>query len=308
MGGKSSSEKEGKGSPPPSVNREERLRIALIGVRGVGKSNIIFRTLTGNFYEYAHDFPLEEIYGTNRIIDEKVVHVEFLDNLGFDESQWWLEYLPRYTNRDTHFLLMYSIADRQSFRRLPLLREAILRVCDTKKMSATLVGTKKDLESQREVRYEEGLALAATWDCPFFEISAKDEDLDTVSPLVDRAVRARRNPKQHGGGNALLRRHDDVARTMRRDLSSLAMLRDQFGKAIYGEDVRSVEEGFKTVREMLDERNVKSEDFCWAFDIGCPQFKGPHHAKRRHALKKKKKRADMPPRLRYKLRIDYGFC
>jgi len=80
MGGKSSSEKEGKGSPPPSVNREERLRIALIGVRGVGKSNIIFRTLTGNFYEYAHDFPLEEIYGTNRIIDEKVVHVEFLDN------------------------------------------------------------------------------------------------------------------------------------------------------------------------------------------------------------------------------------
>jgi len=40
-------------------------------------------------------------------------------------------------------------------------------------LCSVLVGNKCDLKDERQVKFEEGQALARTWGCAFFETSAK---------------------------------------------------------------------------------------------------------------------------------------
>jgi GTPase SAR1 family protein len=40
-------------------------------------------------------------------------------------------------------------------------------------LCSVLVGNKCDLVNERQVKYEEGAALAKQWGCPFYETSAK---------------------------------------------------------------------------------------------------------------------------------------
>ena len=42
------------------------------------------------------------------------------------------------------------------------------------KKKSVLVGNKCDLETERQLKYPEGKALADQWGCPFFETSAKE--------------------------------------------------------------------------------------------------------------------------------------
>ena len=52
-----------------------------------------------------------------------------------------------------------------------------------------LFGNKSDLKSERQVSYEEGRDLAAQWNCPFFEGSAKDNiGIDEVFESLSEQV------------------------------------------------------------------------------------------------------------------------
>ncbi|KAK6010424.1 Ras family protein [Ostertagia ostertagi] len=54
------------------------------------------------------------------------------------------------------------------------MREQIVRVKGTEQVPILLVGNKCDLQHQRQVRTDEGIALAEYWSCPFTECSAKN--------------------------------------------------------------------------------------------------------------------------------------
>ena len=71
------------------------------------------------------------------------------------------------------FLLVYSITNRGSFDEVASFHDAICRVKDTDKVPMIIVGNKLDLESERVVSQEEGKDLAATYNCPWIETSAK---------------------------------------------------------------------------------------------------------------------------------------
>eukprot|EP01132_Coremiostelium_polycephalum_P005234 gene5234-6515_t len=70
-------------------------------------------------------------------------------------------------------MLVYSVTDKQSFDDVMIYYENCLRVKDVDYFPAVLVGNKCDLDSERQVSYSYGKALAQSRAWGFFEVSAK---------------------------------------------------------------------------------------------------------------------------------------
>jgi Ras homolog enriched in brain len=71
------------------------------------------------------------------------------------------------------YVLVYSIASRQSFEMCSILRDKILNFTGMNWIPCVLVANKVDLHPQRQVTAAEGANLAQEWKCPFLETSAK---------------------------------------------------------------------------------------------------------------------------------------
>jgi GTPase SAR1 family protein len=71
------------------------------------------------------------------------------------------------------FIIMYAINSRTTFDEADMIREQLLRCRDVDWFPCVLIGNKVDLADDREVAEDEGVELAARWECPFFETSAK---------------------------------------------------------------------------------------------------------------------------------------
>lgn len=71
------------------------------------------------------------------------------------------------------YVLVYSIASRQSFEMISILRDKILNFTGMQWIPLVLVANKVDLHPQRQVSTEEGQDLAKSWNCAFIETSAK---------------------------------------------------------------------------------------------------------------------------------------
>jgi GTPase KRas protein len=118
-----------------------------------------------------YDPTIEDCYTTQTIVNKKTVVLHVLDTAGQDEfktmrSQWIRE-------GGDGFLVVYSIASRNSFQEAASLRETILRIREEQeKVPIVLIGNKCDLTEEREVSYDEAQAQAEQWACPFFETSA----------------------------------------------------------------------------------------------------------------------------------------
>ena len=79
----------------------------------------------------------------------------------------------QYMRTGSSFLFIYNITDRASFDSIDGYIEQVLRVKDTDYVSGVLVGNKCDLESERQVTFDEGQTKAKRYGIPFFETSAK---------------------------------------------------------------------------------------------------------------------------------------
>jgi GTPase KRas protein len=68
---------------------------------------------------------------------------------------------------------MYSVTSSQTFKEVPNLYDHLRRVKDDKEFPFVLVGTKCDLENDREVPKDQGEELARKLGVKFLETSAK---------------------------------------------------------------------------------------------------------------------------------------
>lgn len=68
---------------------------------------------------------------------------------------------------------MYSVADRASYEKIPELVKHIQKVRDADQIPCILVGNKSDLDPDDRITEEEGQELAAKFNIPFYETSAK---------------------------------------------------------------------------------------------------------------------------------------
>jgi len=82
------------------------------------------------------------------------------------------------------FILVYSVTNQSSFDEVEDFRKQILRIKDVRdpsEVAIILCGINNEKEENRVVSKDEGEALAAEWEVPFFEVSTKSSaDVEEV--------------------------------------------------------------------------------------------------------------------------------
>lgn len=166
------------------------IKLVLVGVGGVGKSALTI-TYVSNVWVPEYDPTIEDSHRKQVSVDDVVSMLDILDTAGQEEyssmqDQWF--------RQGQGFLVVYSVVNRKSFNEVTPLRQKIERIKDSKNIPMVLVGNKCDLEDERDVKKEEGEALAAELGCPFFETSAKDHiNVDECFRELVREVRNEKN-------------------------------------------------------------------------------------------------------------------
>ncbi|XP_041264429.1 GTP-binding protein Rheb isoform X3 [Onychostruthus taczanowskii] len=132
---------------PPSKSR----KIAILGYRSVGKSSLTIQFVEGQFVD-SYDPTIENTFTKLITVNGQEYHLQLVDTAGQDEYSIF----PQTYSIDINgYILVYSVT---SIKRIPIM----------------LVGNKKDLHMERVISYEEGKALAESWNAAFLESSAKE--------------------------------------------------------------------------------------------------------------------------------------
>ncbi|XP_065179309.1 ras-related protein Rap-2b-like [Sycon ciliatum] len=156
------------------------VRIAMLGRGGVGKSALTVRFICHRFLS-EYDPTLEDTYTKETKVSGDPVRLHILDTAGERETD--LLYRRRQLEGITAFMIVFSIADRHTFRSA---RDMISVMAasrsdrfdlglSTERPAVMLVGNKCDMKSQRQVSYAEASALATALNFQYMETSAADD-------------------------------------------------------------------------------------------------------------------------------------
>lgn len=144
--------------------------VAVVGSRSVGKSSMAVRYVDDHFIESYYP-TIENQFSKSITYKNQQYNIEILDTAGQDEFS---------ILNDKHvigihgYLLVYSVTSRQSFELIEIIRDKILNSIGMDTIPMVLVGNKCDLNSQRQVEFNDGKKLADSFGCKFFETSVKD--------------------------------------------------------------------------------------------------------------------------------------
>ncbi|CAH2352985.1 ras-like protein 1 [[Candida] railenensis] len=144
-------------------------KLVVVGGGGVGKSALTIQLVQSHFVD-EYDPTIEDSYRKPCTIDDEQVLLDVLDTAGQEEYSAMRE---QYMRTGEGFLLVYSINSKNSLEELQSFYEQIQRVKDSDIVPVLVVGNKCDLETERQVSFEEGAALAKSFHAPFLETSAK---------------------------------------------------------------------------------------------------------------------------------------
>ena len=143
-------------------------QVMLLGDKGVGKTSIAYQYYQNHFLDSEEEIE-EEIIRKVTDIDTETCYVEMLDTSSkFDKLQ-----REKFTETVEGLLLVYSITSKTSFQNILSYRKKILEKKQRENFPVVIIGTKNDLEQQREVSFDEGKRLADSINAPFFQISSK---------------------------------------------------------------------------------------------------------------------------------------
>ncbi|KAI6186530.1 Ras-related protein Rap-2b [Aphelenchoides besseyi] len=160
-------------------------KVVILGSGGVGKSALTVQFVSNKFLDYFCP-TIEDFYRKEIEVDGKPCILELLDTAGTEQ---FASMRDLYLRNGHGFVVVYSITNSQSFHDIRTIRDQIVRIKGTDQVPILLVGNKCDLGHQRQVRTEEGAALAAQWSSPFAECSAKNaHNVNTVFAEIVREI------------------------------------------------------------------------------------------------------------------------
>jgi len=173
-------------------------KVIVVGAGGAGKSALTQMFMYGNFVE-EYDPTTADSYRKIIEVDSEKCQLDILDTAGQEEYM-----RDNYYRLGEGFLCVYSITMRETFNAVNRFYDHILQVKGKDEVPLILVGSKADLESDREVSKEDGKALADKFGCPFFETSAKtrvnvDEVFEELVRIVQQSKRAEGDPTPAAG-------------------------------------------------------------------------------------------------------------
>jgi Ras homolog enriched in brain len=140
-------------------------KVAILGSRAVGKSSVTVQFVENHFAETYYP-TIENVFTKNLKYKGEEYQIEIADTAGQDE----FSILNSKHAIGIHgYVLVYSIASRQSFEMISILRDKILNFTGMEWLPIVIVANKVDLHPQRQVSTEEGQNLAKEWKCAFIE-------------------------------------------------------------------------------------------------------------------------------------------
>ena len=144
--------------------------VVLIGAGAVGKSMICMRVL-GKSFEEEYDPTIEDNYRETITVDGKDYPLRILDTAGQPE---YSAMRSLYMRRGKTFLFVYDIRSRRSFDQIGEFYTELVSVKQeiSSPVKLVILGSKSDLEHERQVSTEDGEDLAEHLNSPFFECSA----------------------------------------------------------------------------------------------------------------------------------------
>eukprot|EP00340_Litonotus_pictus_P005264 CAMPEP_0170525704 /NCGR_PEP_ID=MMETSP0209-20121228/11148_1 /TAXON_ID=665100 ORGANISM="Litonotus pictus, Strain P1" /NCGR_SAMPLE_ID=MMETSP0209 /ASSEMBLY_ACC=CAM_ASM_000301 /LENGTH=186 /DNA_ID=CAMNT_0010815089 /DNA_START=78 /DNA_END=638 /DNA_ORIENTATION=+ len=147
----------------------------------VGKSCILLQ-FTDNKFRHQHELTIGVEFGAKTIdLDNKLVKIQIWDTAGQEAFQ---AITRTYYKGAVGALLVYDITRKETFLHVAKWLEEV-RNNSSRQIVIILIGNKKDLETKRQVSYEEGESLARENGLMFLEVSAKTahnvEEAFTVS-------------------------------------------------------------------------------------------------------------------------------
>ncbi|KAI9818575.1 MAG: GTP-binding protein [Pycnora praestabilis] len=176
-------------APPP-----KQRKIAIVGSRSVGKSSLTVQFVDGHFVESYYP-TIENTF--SRVIKHKGQDyaTEIIDTAGQDEYS---------ILNSKHFigihgyLLVYSIASKQSFEMIRIIRDKILNHLGVEWVPLVIIGNKSDLRpEQRQVSVEDGKKLGEEFKCGWTEASARyNENVSKAFELMIAEVEKSQNPSK----------------------------------------------------------------------------------------------------------------
>ena len=151
---------------------EPSVRVGVLGACGTGKTPLIIKFVQNRFVEeYDPTFEtIEDSYRKLGNLDDTDIVYDILDTSGNEE---YCTLRDQFIRTCDGFLLVYSITSRASYNDLDAFHDNMLRVKNKPSVPMVVVGNKCDLEEARQVAKSEGEITANSWNCPFFETSAK---------------------------------------------------------------------------------------------------------------------------------------
>ena len=149
------------------MERTPPINIVLFGSGGVGKSASTLLYVSGIFVT-KYDPTIEESYLIQMQLDSEVVDVVILDTYAYN----FPGIVRNQICKGDGFIVMYSIINKNTCEDLVEIVKGIDKMKDDF-YPLVIVGNKCDLENEREVESDRGIQLAAEYNAPFFETSAK---------------------------------------------------------------------------------------------------------------------------------------
>ncbi|CEP20014.1 hypothetical protein [Parasitella parasitica] len=168
-------------------------KLVVLGSGGVGKSALTVQFVQSIFVE-KYDPTIEDSYRKQVEVDGQQCMLEILDTAGTEQ---FTAMRDLYMKNGQGFVLVFSITSQITLTDLHEIREQIRRVKGTENVPMVLVGNKCDLENERAVSREKGMALSQQWGGkPFYETSARFKiNVDEVFYDVVRQIN-KQNPSK----------------------------------------------------------------------------------------------------------------
>ncbi|KAL2866341.1 Rheb family small GTPase rhbA [Aspergillus lucknowensis] len=181
----------------PSAPKQRK--IAIVGNRSVGKSSLTVRFVEHHFVESYYP-TIENTFSRIIKYNGQEYATEIVDTAGQDEYSLL---------NSKHFIgihgyiIVYSVASRQSFDMVRVIRDKILNHLGADYVPLVIVGNKSDLKpEQRHVSLEEGRHLGEEFRCAFTEASARlDYNVAKAFELMIGEIERSQNPSQPTGSN-----------------------------------------------------------------------------------------------------------
>lgn len=174
-------------------------KIAIVGSRSVGKSSLTVRFVEHHFVESYYP-TIENTFSRIIKYNGQDFATEIVDTAGQDEYS---------ILNSKHFIgihgyiIAYSVASRQSFDMVRVIRDKILNHLGADYVPLVIVGNKSDLKpEQRQVSLDEGRQLGEEFHCAFTEASARlGYNVDKTFDLMVGEIEKSQNPSQPAGAN-----------------------------------------------------------------------------------------------------------